>query len=47
VQVGACGNHIAAHAYLAGMAAEELRETELAPYDADYPVVITAVATRA
>ncbi|NBS60140.1 MAG: methyltransferase domain-containing protein [Betaproteobacteria bacterium] len=47
VQVGACGNHIAAHAYLAGLAAEELTDAELAPYDPDYPIVITAVATRA
>ncbi|MGYP003327777368 len=46
VQVSACGNHIAAHAYLAGMAADELTDAELAPHDPDYPVVITAVATR-
>jgi SAM-dependent methyltransferase len=47
VQVAACGNHITAHAYLAGMAAEELTTGELTPQDPDYPVVITAVATRA
>ncbi len=46
VQVAACGNHVAAHAYLAGLASEELTVAELAPYDPDYPVVITAVATR-
>jgi SAM-dependent methyltransferase len=47
VQVASHGNVVAAHAYLAGMAAEELREGELLPHDPDYPVVITAVATRA
>lgn len=46
VTVEAHGNHVAAHAYLAGMASEELRDDELLPYDADYPVVITALATR-
>jgi SAM-dependent methyltransferase len=46
VQVGSHGNHVAAHAYLAGMAAEELREAELLAHDPGFPVVITAVATR-
>jgi SAM-dependent methyltransferase len=46
VTVRAYGNHAAAHAYLAGMAAEELRASELEQFDADYPVVITAVATK-
>ena len=46
VAVQAFGNHIAAHAYLAGMAAGELRPDELAAFDRDYPVVITVVATR-
>jgi SAM-dependent methyltransferase len=46
VQVASHGNHVAAHAYLAGMAAEELREAELLAHDPDYPIVITAVATR-
>jgi len=40
------GNHVAAHAYLAGMASEELRSDERLARDADYPVVITALATR-
>ncbi|MBI3568277.1 MAG: methyltransferase [Gemmatimonadetes bacterium] len=47
VTVTAYGNHVAAHAYLAGMSAEELSADELAARDADYPVLITAVATRA
>ena len=46
VVVAAHGNHVAAHAYLAGMAAGELSEGELLPQDPDYPVVITALATR-
>jgi SAM-dependent methyltransferase len=46
VTVEAHGNHVAAHAYLAGMAAEELRPDELAAFDADYPVVISVVATK-
>lgn len=46
LRVASHGNHIAAHAYLAGMAAEELREDELLAHDPGYPVVITAVATR-
>lgn len=46
VQVTSYGNHVAAHAYLAGMAAGELSEEELLPCDPDYPVVICAVATR-
>ncbi len=46
VRVASHGNHAVAHAYLAGMAAEELREAELLAHDPDYPIVITAVATR-
>jgi hypothetical protein len=46
VIVQAFGNHVVAHAYLAGMAAEELRPDELAAFDPDYPVVVTVVATR-
>ena len=46
VRVASHGNHIAAHAYLAGMAAEELREDEILAHDADYPIVITAVVTK-
>lgn len=46
VTVESHGNHVVAHAYLAGMAAEELRADELLARDADYPIVITAVATR-
>lgn len=40
------GSHVTAHAYLAGMAAEELTAQELAASDPDYPVVITVVATK-
>lgn len=40
------GNHIAAHAAIAGFAAEELNEGELSASDPDYPVVVTVVATR-
>ncbi|HLA89899.1 MAG TPA: hypothetical protein VJL28_05685 [Gemmatimonadaceae bacterium] len=46
VRVASYGNHVAAHAYLAGMAAEELRENELLARDVDYPIVIAAVATK-
>jgi hypothetical protein len=46
VHVASHGNVVAAHAYLAGMASNELRESELLAYDPDYPVVITAIATR-
>ncbi len=46
VTVRAFGNSIVAHAYLAGMAAEELQASELLPYDPDFPILITAVATR-
>lgn len=46
VRVESHGNHVAAHAYLAGMAAAELHEAELLAHDPDYPIVITAVATR-
>jgi SAM-dependent methyltransferase len=46
VHVASYGNVVAAHAYLAGMASDELRESELLAHDPDYPVVITAIATR-
>lgn len=46
VDVTAHGNHVAAHAYLAGMAAEELSVAELGANDPDYPIVITVIATR-
>lgn len=46
LEVTAHGNHAVAHAYLAGMAAEELRADELAARDPDYPIVITVVATK-
>jgi len=46
VTVTSHGNHVVAHAYLAGMAAEELREAELLAHDTNYPIVVTAVATR-
>ena len=46
VQVASHGNHAVAHAYVAGMAAGELREDELLANDPDYPIVITAIATR-
>jgi hypothetical protein len=46
VDVRSHGNHITAHAAIAGLAAEELREDEMAPSDPDYPVVITVLATR-
>ncbi len=46
VAVHAFGNHVAAHAYLAGMAAEELTVAELAPEDPEFPVVVTVVAVR-
>lgn len=46
LRVTAHGNHVAAHAYLAGIAAEELRPDELETPDPDFPIVITAVARR-
>jgi SAM-dependent methyltransferase len=46
VRVETHGNHAAAHACLAGMAATELRDDQLSAHDADYPVVVTVVATR-
>jgi len=46
VRVESHGNHAAAHACLAGMAASELRDEQLAAFDADYPVVVTVVASR-
>jgi hypothetical protein len=46
VTVRAFGNHVVAHAYLAGMAAEELTPAELAADDPDFPVVVTVVAVR-
>jgi SAM-dependent methyltransferase len=46
VRVESHGNHAAAHACIAGMAAAELSEGQLTAHDADYPVVVTVVATR-
>lgn len=46
LKVTSHGNAVVAHAYLAGMASEELSEDELLAHDPDYPVLITAVATR-
>lgn len=46
VVVQSLGNHISAHAAVAGLAAEELSEKELAANDPDFPVVITVVAKR-
>ncbi len=47
VAVASHGNHVSAHAAIAGMAAEELSDAELSANDPDYPVVITVVARRA
>lgn len=46
VRVAAYGNSVAAHAYLAGMASQELKPAELEVLDRDYPVVVTAVLTK-
>jgi hypothetical protein len=46
VTVTSHGNHTAAHAAISGMAAEELSDSELAPTDPDYPVVIAIVALK-
>ena len=46
VHVQSFGNALVAHAFLAGMAKEELREDELAAHDRDYPIVIAVVATK-
>jgi SAM-dependent methyltransferase len=46
VRVESHGNHAAAHACVAGMAAAELSDEQRTAYDADYPVVVTVVATR-
>jgi SAM-dependent methyltransferase len=46
VQVESHGNHAAAHACVAGMAAAELRDEQLTAQDADYPVVVTVLATK-
>jgi hypothetical protein len=46
VHVQSFGNALVAHAFLAGMATEELREHELAAHDRDYPIVVAVVATR-
>jgi hypothetical protein len=46
IEVRSYGNVLAAAAYLYGMAAEELRESELDHLDADYPVTITVRAVR-
>ena len=46
VHVQSFGNALVAHAFLAGMATEELREHELAVHDRDYPIVVAVVATK-
>ena len=46
VQVQSFGNALVAHAFLAGMATEEMREHELKAHDRDYPIVIAVVATK-
>lgn len=46
VHVQSFGNALVAHAFLAGMAKEELCEDELAAHDRDYPIVIAVVATK-
>ena len=46
VRVESHGNHASAHACVAGMSAAELRDEQLTAHDADYPVVVTVVATR-
>lgn len=46
VQVGSDGNVLTAVAFLMGVAAEELRDSELAHADSDYPVVVTARVRR-
>jgi len=47
VQVNAFGNVLAATAFLHGLAAEELRPSELDYHDPDYEFVITIVAVKA
>jgi glycosyltransferase involved in cell wall biosynthesis/SAM-dependent methyltransferase len=47
VQVDAFGNVLAATAFLHGLAAEELRPSELDYHDPDYEFVITIVAVKA
>jgi hypothetical protein len=46
VQVEAHGNVWVAHAFLQGMAAEELTANELDYFDRDYEVVITVCARK-
>jgi SAM-dependent methyltransferase len=46
VKVNACGNVLAAIAYLHGLAAEELGDGELNTCDPDYEVLLTARATK-
>ena len=46
VHVQSFGNALVAHAFLAGMATEELRKQELAAHDRDYPIVVAVVATK-
>ncbi len=46
-RVAAFGNAVSAHAYLAGMASQELKPDELQLLDRDYPVVVTAVLSKA
>jgi hypothetical protein len=46
VRVEAYGNVLAASAFLYGLAAEELRQEELAPRDPDYEMLIAVRAQR-
>lgn len=46
VQVGACGNALAATAFLYGIAAQELSPSELNAYDPDYDLIVTGVVRR-
>lgn len=46
VSVQSFGNALVAHAFLAGMATEELREQELVAHDRDYPIVVAVLATK-
>lgn len=48
VEVGSCGNVLAAMAFLQGIAVEELPDpARLDEHDADYPLVVTVVAHKA
>ena len=47
VEIRAFGNVLAAVAILMGVAAEEMRDTEIAAVDPEYPVLVTAAISRA